>query len=392
MKILRHALCWGATAAVAWLFASACGGTTASTCTPNQSVACTGTAGCSGAQACRADGTGYDACACADAACVPGQSVACSGVGGCAGAQVCRADGKGYDACDCGPMTPDAGVCVLPEDVAARWIAFDLDPGTFNRDVYFAHGDGSKLTRITTDPATDIDPAFSHDGTRLAFASDRSGAMQIHVMALAQKSITQLTTLPAGADQPSWSADDTKLVFHSGASVYVMNADGSSPQIVGTGLDDFNAYKYPSLSLDGTQVVFDRNNEIDARKMDGSGQRYVVQNWTTTEETPAVSPDGLNVAYAVACGPAEHIAVTPYAGPATAPCTPTRVTPASAGSCRRPAWGGVQLLAFERSASSDGNMNPSVIAVSTSPGSDPCNITSHGNSHNPSWAPDGFQP
>jgi hypothetical protein len=35
-----------------------------------------------------------------------------------------------------------------------------------------------------------------------------------------------------------------------------------------TGLDTFNAYEYPAMSADGTQVVFSRNNEIDALKTD----------------------------------------------------------------------------------------------------------------------------
>src|SRR5262245_51437266 len=35
-------------------------------------------------------------------ACTPGQSIACVGPAGCAGGQVCKADGSGYEACDCG--------------------------------------------------------------------------------------------------------------------------------------------------------------------------------------------------------------------------------------------------------------------------------------------------
>ncbi|HSQ66407.1 MAG TPA: hypothetical protein VLM85_24455 [Polyangiaceae bacterium] len=366
-----------------------CGGSQAtSACVPGQPMACAGTTGCTGTQVCRSDGSGYDACVCTNQ-CAPGQSIACAGAAGCSGSQTCKSDGSGYDVCAC---AGDAGTCLLPSEVAARWVAFDWDPGTFNRDIYFAHGDGSQVKRITSETSTDIEPAFSHDGKWLSFASDRSGTMQIHLMDLVQGSVTQLTTLAAGADQPSWSADDSKIVFHSGPSVYMMDANGSNPVVVGTGLDNFNAYEYPSLSLDGTQVVFDRRNEIDARNLDQSGQRYVVQNATTTEETPAVSPDGLAVAYAVYCGSVEQISVTPFAGYAADPCTPMRVTPASAGACRRPAWGGPQLLAFERSASSDSSLNPSVIAVSTSPGSAPCNITTNGDSHNPSWAPAGFQP
>lgn len=293
---------------------------------------------------------------------------------------------------DAGSTTPDAGSAV-PADLAARWLAFDSDRGSFNRDIYLVRGDGSQVTRLTTEPSTEKDPAFSHDGASLAFVSDRSGSMQIHVMDLAHGGVKQLTFLAAGADEPSWSGDDSKIVFHSGPSVYVMAADGSTPQLLGTGLDNFNAYKYPSLSLDGTEVMFSRNNEIDARKVNEDAQRYVVQNWTTTEETPALSGDGRLVAYAVGCDGLEVLAVTPFSGYAPDPCATQRVTPLSAGSARRPSWAGNVAIAFERSATSDAQLTPTVISVAEMPGSMPRDIVGPpGDNRNPCWAPVGFQP
>ena len=288
------------------------------------------------------------------------------------------------------PPSPVAPAPV-PADLANRWLAFDSDRGSFNRDIYLVRGDGTHLTRLTSEPSFERDPAFSHDGAVLAFASDRSGSMQIHVMDLVHGGVKQLTSLAAGADQPSWSGDDAKLIFHSGASVYVMAADGSNPQVVGTGLDNFNAYKYPSFSANGTEAMFSRNNEIDAQRLDGGEQRYVVQNWTTTEETPALSPDGRQVAYAVGCDLQEVIAVTPFSGYAYDPCKTQRVTPASAGSARRPAWASNSALAFERSA--DRGLATAVISITTAPGRQPIDIVGPPGDHrDPSWAPVGFQP
>ena len=46
-------------------FVSGCGGGSAkSTCVPGASIACVGPAGCQGGQACKSDGTGYEACVC----------------------------------------------------------------------------------------------------------------------------------------------------------------------------------------------------------------------------------------------------------------------------------------------------------------------------------------
>jgi TolB protein len=250
--------------------------------------------------------------------------------------------------------------------------------------------------RLTSDPTTEADPAISNDGTTLAFASDRSGAMQIYAMDLVSKTIRQLTSLAAGADEPSWSGDNSQIAFHSAASVYVMNADGSNARIVGTGLaNPYGAYEYPSFSADGKQLVFDRNNEIDALFLDGTGFRYVVQNWTAIEETPAVSPDGVNVAFAVACSRAEQIAVTSFAGYLSNPCNGEFVTPSSAGAARRPVWGPAGVIAFEHGMPStmDVVASPAAIGFSSAPGSTPCDVvTGPGDSRNPNWAPAGFQP
>ena len=37
-----------------------------------------------------------------DGVCSPGESIACTGPGGCSGGQACKADGAGYDDCVCG--------------------------------------------------------------------------------------------------------------------------------------------------------------------------------------------------------------------------------------------------------------------------------------------------
>jgi Tol biopolymer transport system component len=314
--------------------------------------------------------------------------VATAGIGGTVVFSACN---DGDDKMHCaGPDIPkeksDAGS-------AARWLAFDSDRGTLNRDIYLVREDGGQITRLTTEPSVEKEPAFSHDGKTLAFASDRSGKMQIYAMDLARGGVTQLTSLDAGADQPSWSSDDSRIAFHSGPSVYVMAADGGSPAVLATGLDDFNAFKYPAFSLDDKEVIFSRNNEIDAWNIAASTQRFVVPNFTTTEETPAVSPDGRLVAFAVGCDLQEVVSVAPFSGHTGDPCTAQRMTPLAAGSARKPSWATNTMMAFERSASSSSSLTTTVISVSDAPGSVPRDLVgSPGDDRNPNWAPVGFDP
>ena len=49
-------------------------------------------------------------------------------------------------------------------------------------DVVVANADGSDPHAITTDPGSDIGPAWSPDSTQIAFVSDRSGTPAVYVI------------------------------------------------------------------------------------------------------------------------------------------------------------------------------------------------------------------
>ncbi len=65
--------------------------------------------------------------------------------------------------------------------------------------------DGSGLTTLTDNPANDSFPAWSPDGSRIAFTSDRDGNAEVYVMNADGSDLTRLTNNPAEDDAPAWS-------------------------------------------------------------------------------------------------------------------------------------------------------------------------------------------
>jgi Tol biopolymer transport system component len=66
------------------------------------------------------------------------------------------------------------------------------------------NADGSGVHRLTDSPGEDGAPAWSPDGTHLAFESDRDGNWDIYVIAVDGTGLTNLTRSPGQETTPAW--------------------------------------------------------------------------------------------------------------------------------------------------------------------------------------------
>jgi Tol biopolymer transport system component len=142
-----------------------------------------------------------------------------------------------------------------------------------NPEIYVMDPNGANVVRLTRDAAEDAQPAWSPDGTRIAFVTSRDGNPEIYVMSSANGSgPVNLTNNPAFDLAPAWSPDGTKIAFQSDRqgdfAVWVMNADGSDPvRLTDPGSGQAGA---PSWSPDGTRIAYERDGDIWIMNVDGS--------------------------------------------------------------------------------------------------------------------------
>ena len=78
-----------------------------------------------------------------------------------------------------------------------------LIPGVF--PAAFRNADGSAQTNLTNNPARDEYPAWSPDGSKIAFQSNRDGGPRIYVMNADGSGQTKLTN--QGDEYPAWSPE-----------------------------------------------------------------------------------------------------------------------------------------------------------------------------------------
>jgi dipeptidyl aminopeptidase/acylaminoacyl peptidase len=115
--------------------------------------------------------------------------------------------------------------------------------------------DGGHVRRLTEDSADDRAPAWSPDGTQIAFYSDRDGNAEIYLMDVeadeqGSRQPRNLTNNPTEDWFPRWSPDGRQITFSSrrggNLDIYVMNADGSNVRrLTDSPQEDFNSVWQP---------------------------------------------------------------------------------------------------------------------------------------------------
>src|SRR5258708_40108274 len=88
--------------------------------------------------------------------------------------------------------------------------------------------DGSGLSQLTNNPATDQSPFWSPDAKHIIFSSDRDGRRDLYVMNANGSGVKRLTvTSRSDENAPAWSPDGKKIAYF--VSVYDALADNSAP-------------------------------------------------------------------------------------------------------------------------------------------------------------------
>ena len=177
--------------------------------------------------------------------------------------------------------------------------------------------EAGRLVRLTRTSGTELDPAWSPDGNKIAYECYSDGDVMsdgqvsnrtissvlyssICIMNADGTGRERLTELYVDDFDPAWSPNGSKIAFASRGGIYVMNVDGSGIRRVTSG-DSWAAG--PSWSPDGSQIAFswhrDGQTDIYAINVDGSGLKQVTDDGFYDKE-PAWSPDGARIAFASA--------------------------------------------------------------------------------------------
>jgi hypothetical protein len=137
--------------------------------------------------------------------------------------------------------------------------------------------DPGSFSQITDAPSDELSAAYSADGSRIVFATNRDGNFELYVVDADGGNPQRLTSTAVNESEPVWAPDGSQIVYQSdsGGTVQIwrMNADGSGQRQ----LTDGAANLEPAVSPNGATIAFtsirDGNYEVYLMDPDGANQR-----------------------------------------------------------------------------------------------------------------------
>src|SRR3989441_502366 len=198
------------------------------------------------------------------------------------------------------PVRPSAlfvTASVIVVIAAAAYIALAL---TRNKE----SGARATFARLTGDPGVEWFPSLSPDGKWLIYSGEATGNRDIYLQSVGGQNAINLTAdSPGEDDQPAFSPDGSAIAFHSdrdGGGIFVMGRTGEAVRRVTR-----FGYK-PAWSPDGAELALVTENvEFNPQNSESRGELLVanVQSGklrrieATDASLPSWSPHGQRIAY-----------------------------------------------------------------------------------------------
>lgn len=136
-------------------------------------------------------------------------------------------------------------------------IAFVVQSGKGNKDIFTMDMDGNNPTAVTKNKSLNLSPTWSPDGTKLVFTSYMKGNPDLYTVTVGKKDYKRITNNSGSNITPDFSPDGSLIALSSSATgisnLYTMSPSGGTMhRTTESKVIDVS----PSWSPDGTYIVF----------------------------------------------------------------------------------------------------------------------------------------
>lgn len=165
-----------------------------------------------------------------------------------------------YDGYNTQPVTADGVICSSPTWAGRSMLLYNSYK--FDKADIFSHNLGTGARKaFARFPGSNMSPAASPDGKRVAMILSKSGSPNLYVADADGANLKQLTTSREGESSPCWSPDGKTICFASRqsgkAALYTIPADGGEMRRLQTA--GISNPTEPDWSPDGKFILFTAN-------------------------------------------------------------------------------------------------------------------------------------
>ncbi|MBV9156090.1 MAG: PD40 domain-containing protein, partial [Acidobacteriaceae bacterium] len=178
-------------------------------------------------------------------------------------------------------------------------LVFNSIGSTSPTTIYTTNPDDTEVTNVSGVDGG-FEPAWSPDGTRLAFLGNNPSGLGIYVMdadGANRRLVVPSTTQPVVVGL-AWSGDGSKIAYTArnaagaSADIWTVNVDGTG------NTDIISVGEFPAWSPDGSKLLFNRAWAIVEANADGSNQTTLLTPSSgIVAQAPSFSPDGTKIIY-----------------------------------------------------------------------------------------------
>jgi len=168
------------------------------------------------------------------------------------------------------------------------------------RQVYAVRPDGTGEARITQDLGKTFGPFMSvaSDGTKFVHVTGGPEVQSLEVVSSTGSILGTVPTSISCPTTPAWSPDGTRIAFNpcGAGAIRVINADGTGEVSIP------NTFGYtPSWTADGTRLVYVEvdgdQSHLAVTSIDGSSRTVLTSVPGELVSAPDVSPDGSEIVF-----------------------------------------------------------------------------------------------